>query len=46
MDLINKNLRYDMFWNKEVLKDMNVLRELSKNMKLIIERMEEIQKIG
>ncbi len=45
MDLINHKLQYNMFWDKEVLKDMDILRELSRNMKLIIERMEEIQKI-
>ena len=37
---------YYTFWDKDVLNDMALLDEIADKMKLVIQRMDEIQKIG
>ena len=44
-DIIDPEIQYDMLWNKEILKDMSILRKIAGCLKLIIERMKEIQKM-
>ena len=44
-DIIDPEIKYEMLWDKEVLKDMGILKKIADCLKLIIERMKEIQKI-
>ena len=44
-DIVDHEIHYDMLWNNEVLKDMNLLKKIACNMKMIIERIEDIQRI-
>ena len=43
-DIVDHEIHYDMLWNNEVLKDMNLLKKIA-CMKMIIERIEDIQRI-
>ena len=45
-DLMSPEFHYYMFWDKDVLKDMALLKEIADKMKLVIQRMDEIQKVG
>ena len=45
-DLVTDDMSLEMFWNNDVLNDMQVLSVAAKSMTLIIERMEEIQEMG
>ena len=45
-DIVDHEIHYTMLWNKKVLNDMDLLRKIAKNMKILVERMEEIQRIG
>jgi len=44
-DIVDHEIHYDMLWNNEVLKDMKLLKKIACNMKMIIERIEDIQRI-
>ncbi len=47
IDIISQGqIQYDMFWNEKVLEDMELLKQMAKVVKLLISRMEMIQKVG
>ena len=46
MDLIEDMFDYQVFWNKDVLEDMVLLKEIAKIVLLLVERMEYIQNLN
>ena len=44
-DIVDHEIRYDMLLDDEVLKDINLLRKIAGNVQMIIERMEDMQRI-
>ena len=45
-DLINGKFKFDVFWDEKVLGDMLKLQDIARTVLIVIERMENIQKLG
>ena len=45
-DILQGKFQFDVFWDENVLCDMGKLKDIAKTVLQLIERMENIQKIG